>query len=125
MIAWIKSLWLQFWRWWYWRRYTARGQALDSLAFLNAVSRRPWENDKRLRARVRESLRSSQTPLGIADAVAQHIPGIPYRVDNPGGHTVRLIFRAREADFDLAAIEAAIETVRPVWVRVIVEREDP
>lgn len=125
MIGWVKSLWRRFWLWWSWRKWVAKGKALDSIAFLNGTSRRPGENDKRLRERIRQQLHSRQTPLGIADAIAQHIPGIPFRWEYPGTHVMRLVFRARETDFDLAAIEAVIETVRPVWVRVIIEREDP
>ena len=127
MFDWIKNAWRRFWLWWSFRKFIARGKQLDSVAILNGVSRRPGESDKRLRRRIKASFQTSPigTLLSITDAVAQHIPGIPFRVDEPGAHTVRITFLARESDFDLAAIEAAIETVRPVWYRVIVEREDP
>ena len=125
MIAWFKGLWRRFWSWWFWRKYVVRGKALDSIAFLNGISRRPGENDKRLRERIRQQLHSRQTPLGIADTIAQHIPGVPFRIDESDPCVVRFTVQARESDFDLDSLNAVIETVRPAWVRVIVDRVDP
>ena len=127
MFAWIKNVWRRFWLWWSLRKFIARGKQLDSMAILNGISRRPRESDKRLRRRIKASVQvaSIGTLRSITDAAGQRAPGIPFQVDEPGDHTVRLTFRARESDFDREVIEAAIEIVRPVWVRVIVDRVDP
>lgn len=126
MIGWLKGLWRRFWTWWYWRKRILRGKNLDAAAFVVGIFRRPRESDKRLRERTRQSHKSTQTVVGFADTIAQHLPdGIPFRIDESEPCIARIIIRARESDFDLDSLKAVIETVRPVWVRVIVERGDP